>query len=512
MIITNGTRLARPLAWALAALAALAVAGMVQAQSVAELRQAAEASPEDPRAWVALGNGLLERQDAEEAKSAYLEAIAVDYRSCDGHYGLGLAEFERGDYSAALFAFNEVTRLCAERFDGHYNRGVTLARLRRPADAAEAFREAVAQAEPEASPADRVAAWVGVAGQHKRTGDFDAAAEAYDAALQIRPTDDELVYLRGEALHRAGRGLEALPDLAELEARSSDYRVSSLIADIYVEASQIDRALRSLRRAIDRAETSADASALGNLLVKHGLLLRSLGRESDAAARFERATKVDAGSWEAQYNLGVSLLEAGQTREALGPLQTAEGLAPDSGEVALALASAYDRLARPADALGAARRALAQLEDPEALIEARFIAGRNAYRLGDYGAARDLLEQVVDVRAGSAAAQLWAGLAAYQQGDYAAAVPYYERAVQLDPNDPTARVNLGAAYLASERYQDAETVYRLLVGENADDAESYYNLGWSLIGQERRAAARDAWVAACDLNYRAACDALAEYF
>jgi tetratricopeptide (TPR) repeat protein len=512
MMISNGTRLARPLAWALAVLVALAVAGTVHAQSVTDLRQAAEAAPDDARAWVALGNALLEQDDAEEAKSAFLEAVAVDYRSCDGHYGLGLAEFERGDYSAALFAFNEVTRLCEERFDGHYNRGVTLARLRRPADAAEAFREAVAQAEPEASPADRVAAWVGVAGQRKRTGDYAAAAEAYDAALQIRPTDDELIYLRGEAMHRAGQGLDALPELTELESRGRDYRVSSLIADIYVEAGQVDRALRSLQRAIEQAETTGDRQALGSLFVKLGLLQRSLGREADAAASFERATKVDAGSWEAQYNLGVSLLEAGQTREALNPLQTAESLAPDDGQVALALASAYDQLARPADALGAARRALAQLDDDAALVEARFIAGRNAYRLGDYGSARDLLEQVVDARPGSAAVQLWAGLAAYQQGDYAAAVPYYERAVQLDPNDPTARVNLGAAYLASERYQDAETVYRLLVEQDAADAESFYNLGWSLMGQERRPAARDAWAASCDLEFRAACDALAEYF
>ncbi len=512
MIITNGTRLARPLQWALVALAAVALAGTALAQSTAELRQAAEASPDDPRGWVALGNALLDADEAEAAKTAFLEAVAVDYRSCDGHYGLGLSEFARGDYAAALFAFNEVTRLCEARFDGHYNRGVTLARLRRPAEAADAFREAVAQAEPEASSDDKVAAWVGVAGQRKRTGDYQAAADAYDSALQIRPTDDELVFLRADALWRAGEGLEALPDLIDLEGRSRDYRISALIADIYVDADQIDYSLRSLQRALVRAEESGDDAAQANLLVKLGLLQRSLGRDGEAAASFERATEIDAGSWEAQYNLGVSLLEAGQTRDALPPLETAEGLAPESGEVALALATAYDQLARPADALTAARRALAELGDADALTEARFLAGRSAYRLGDYGAARDHLEQVVDARPGSASAQLWAGLAAYQQGDYAASVPYYERAVQLDPDDPTARVNLGAAYLASERYQDAETVYRLLVQQDAQDAESYYNLGWALIGQERRGPTRDAWAASCDLGYRAACDALAEYF
>lgn len=510
MKISNGTRLARPLAWAIVALVLLT--GVASAQSTDELRRAAEASTDDPRPWVALGNALLDEDRSEAAKSAFLEAVAVDYRSCDAHYGLGLSEFQRGDHAAALFSFNEVTRLCEERFDGHYNRAVTLARLRRPADAAEAFRDAIAEAEPEASSEDRVNAWVGVAGQRKRTGDYDAAAEAYTSALQIRPTDDELIFLRADALWRAGQGLEALPDLTELEGRTSDYRVSALIADIYVDADQIDYSLRSLQRALRRADEAGESAAQARLLVKLGLLQRSLGRDGEAAASFRDATAIDDASWEAHYNLGVSLLEAGQTGDALGPLEIADELSSESGEVALALASAYDQLGRPGDAYSAAQRALATLSEQEPLTEARFIAGRNAYRLGDYATALTQLERVVDERPGSASAQLWTGLAAYQSGDYAGAVPYYERAVQLDPNDTTARVNLGAAYLAAERYQDAETVYRLLVEQNASDTESFYNLGWSLIGQERRGPARDAWAQACDLGFRSACDALAEYF
>ncbi len=513
MIIRNGTRFARPAAWVLAVLVAIAMANVALAQeSVSELRSAAQATDDDPRPWVALGNALLDQDDPEDAKSAYLEAIAIDYRACDGHFGLGLAEFARGDHAAALFAFNEVTRLCSERFDGHYNRAVTLSRLRRPAEAAEAFRDAIAEAEPEASTDDRVAAWVGLANELKRVQDHGAAAEAYGAALDLRPTDDELIFLRGDALWRAERGLEALPDLTALEGRTRDYRVSSLIADVYVDAGQIDRAMRSLERALDRAEEAGDASAQANLLVKRGLLERSLGREGDAEASFARATELDPDSWAAQYNLGVSLLEAGQVQAALGPLQNAEGAAPDSGEVALALASAYDQLGRSEDALTAARRAIATLEDGEALLDARFVAGRGAYRLGDFGYAREQFERVVDARPDSAAAQLWTGLAAYQTGDYGAALPFYERAVQLNPNDVVARVNLGAAYLATERYQDAETVYQLLVEQDGSDAESRYNLGWALIGQERRGPTRDAWAAACDLGHGPACDALTNYF
>lgn len=498
--------------WLLALLTLCASWAWAQAP-VDDLRAAAEAEPNDPRVWVRLGNALYEQEAFEEAKDAFLEAVAVDYLSCDGHYGLGLAEYGRGDYQAALFAFNEVTRLCEGRFDGHYNRAVTLARLRRPADAAEAFRAALEEAEPEADSDDKVAAWVGLAGQLKRREDFAGAAEAYAGALNLRPTDDELIRLRGDALWRAGNGLEALPDLRALEGRTEDFRVSALIADIYERAGQVDYAERALERALERAEGAGDAAAQANLLVRLGLLQRSLGRESDAASNFERATRVDPGSWEAFYNLGVSLLDAGQTRAALEALEQADELGgSEAGEVALALASAYDQLARPEEALASAEHALSELQDEELRSEARFIAGRNAYRVGDYDRARSALDQVVDARPDSATAQLWAGLAAYQQGDYQAAVPYYERAVQLDPNDGNARVNLGAAYLASDRYQDAEVVYELLVEQNPQDAESYYNLGWSLISQDRRGPSRDAWGQACDLGYQPACDALGRYF
>jgi tetratricopeptide (TPR) repeat protein len=222
--------------------------------------------------------------------------------------------------------------------------------------------------------------------------------------------------------------------------------------------------------------------------------------------------EADPTAWEPPYNVGVSLVEAGRPAEAVDVLEVAEALAPDSGEVALALATVYDQLARPDDALVDALRALATLTDADALIEARFVAGRSAYRLGDYASAREDFDVVVAARPTSAPAQLWAGLAAYQASDFAAAVPSFERAVALDPADATARMNLGAAYLASERYVDAEAVYTVLLDADPGDAESSYHLGWALIGQDRLGPARDAWAASCEGGYRSACDALAEFF
>jgi tetratricopeptide (TPR) repeat protein len=496
----------------LATLLAVALAQpSTQELSIDELSHLAQEQNE-VGTWIDLGNAYLDLDDFELAKNSFLEAIALDYLAGDGHFGLGLAEFGRGDYQAALFSFNEVTRLFPERFDGHYNRAVTLARLRRFDEAAQAFQMAISEADPEATHEDRITAYLGLAGQLKKGANFSAAADAYGSALGLEPDNADLAYLQAEALYMAERGLDALPSLVDLEGRSSDYRVSALIADIYVNEGQVDYALRSLDRALAKAEASEELEAQANILVKLGLLQRSLGSDAEAALLFQKAAALDSSSWEAHYNLGVSYLENGQPHSALSSLEQAILLNDMSGEIFLALATAFDQLSQAADAEMNARRSIEFLTDAELMFQAQFILGRSLYRMGDFSGALSEFEQVLRAEPGNGQVQLWLGLSEYQQGDYRAAMQYYERAVQLDPDSIEARVNLGASYLALERFQDAELVYQLLVQQNPQDAESFYNLGWALMSQSRRGAARDAWQQASDLGFEPAREALGQYF
>lgn len=480
---------------------------LAAAQTVDELRAEVAAQPTDAEAWTRLGDALVAADDLAGAKDAYLEAIAIDYLVGDAHFGLGLVEFGRGDFAAALFSFSEVARLYETRFDGHFNRAVTLARLRRPAESAEAFRRALAEAEPEATPDDRLAAWTGLGSQLMFAGEPGGAADAFAEAIALNPDDIDLAYQRGAALLAAGRGLEALVELTEIESRTSDYRFSVLIAEVYLEQGQVDRALRALERAERKAQEAGDRQGQAAALNSLGEIQRGLGRDADAIASYRKAAEIDPDSWVARYALGVSYLNGGQPRSAVQPLLEAVRLVPDDGDARLALASAYDQLGQSGDALAAGREALARAATPEAQAQARFIIGRALYLQGNFAAASDEFAIVVQLRPSSAQAQLWAGLAQYQRADFAGAALSYERAVQLDPTATEARVNLGAAYLASERYRDAEGVYRFLVQLNARDAESHYHLGWALYAQQRDEEARVAWRQACELGLQSACSA-----
>lgn len=507
------TRFSRSALAALLAGGLLFSSALAQPGSTGELRALVQQEPDNAYAWTQLGDAYLEQAEFEAAREAFQEAIALDYRQVDAHFGLGLAEYNRGDYQAALFSFSETARLAPERFDGHYNLGVTQARLRMHAEAAESFRAALDNLAPEATFEDEFNTWLGLAGQLKLTGDFDAAAEAYEAAIEIEPDDREVRYLHAEALYRAGRGLEALPLLTDLDdSANEDYRVPALIADVYLEQGQTDYALSSLQRAIRKAEENGSASVQAGVHIRLGLLQRDLGRAADALASFQRAAAVDPASWQAHYNLGLSYLEAGRISESITPLETAVVQAPASGEARLALATAYDQAGSAAEALEQAESALSLLNDELLRVQARFLAGRSEYHLGDYQAAAGHLAIVVEARPGDPQAQLWAGLTEYQRGDYGAAAQYYERAVQLAPASREARANLAAAYLADARYTDAEFIYLELIELDPQDRQSHYNLGWALLSQNRRAAARDAFQAAAALDYAPAAEALAEYF
>jgi tetratricopeptide (TPR) repeat protein len=482
------------------------------ASSVTTYQQAVQSNPNDTANWVNLGNSQLAAGNFAAAKDAFIEAIARDYTLVDAHFGLGLSHYELGDYPSALFEFDAVTRLNPEGFDGHFNRGVTLAKLRESEQAIEAFNEAIVQADPEASDGQKVNAFLGLAGQLKRTEDYAGAADAYAQALLLAPEDPELAYQKGEAAYRAGNGLDALPELSALESKSSDYRVSALIADIYVQQDQSDYALRSLERALSKAEGAADVKAEAMLLVKLGVLQQDLGRDAEAMTSFQRASAADPSDWQARYFLGVGYLNGNDFNSAVSQLESAAVSNPESLEVQLALTSAYEGAGRAADMQKAAEAVAMSTEDPALLSEAQFALGRALYLQGDFEGAMAALESVVGEQADNAQAQLWAGLTEYKQENYVSAVQYLERAVQLDPESVDARVNLGAAYIAAKRYEDAELVYTMIVEENPADGQAFFNLGLSQFNQNNKDGAKEAWLRSSALGFAPAQDALQKYF
>lgn len=488
-----------------------AVLGQAQT-NIDNLRQLALNDATNVEAWVNLGNAYLEAGNYDLAAESFYEATSIDYLSGEAHFGLGLAEFERGDYPSALFEFSEFARLYPDRFEAHYNQAVTLAKLLQSDEAIAAFQKAITEAAPETPDARLVEAYLGLAGQFKAVDRYAEAAQAYSNALDLDAQNREIILQRADALYRAGQGREALADLSALETMGSDYRVSSLIADIYIQQDQTDYALRSLERALARL-SGDDSRARANLLVRLGNLQRDLEREAEASASFQQAVSVDPNVWQAHYNLALIALEAEQLPTAISYFEQARALNPDVTQIYILLASSYEQTGQFQQAVTAAQEALQRLDEEAAeRTELLALQGRASFSLGDYATATALFEEVLEVDPSDANTFLWAGFAALSTESYEDAVSFLERAVQLDNESVEAKANLGVAYFKTERFQDAAFVYQLILEENENDAEALYNLGLSMYAQEQYNEARDIWGQSSALGYSPAEQALQQYF
>ncbi|MGD0675890.1 MAG: tetratricopeptide repeat protein [Polyangiaceae bacterium] len=244
-----------------------------------------------------------------------------------------------------------------------------------------------------------------------------------------------------------------------------------------------------------------------------GVQAAKAGQRETAIALLRESTGLDAGLWEARYDLGVLLANAGDLAGAAGELAVAAKRAPDSQDVAVALAEVRRRrgeypLAAEAladfvrdhpSAVGARTLYVAVLRESgqvdKAIAEAREVLVRkpaDATALaelslshlarGEKEAATLLAKQALDASPGSAVVHRATGLIDLAKGDDAAAFGEFRKAAQADPHDTTSRLNMGVVLLHAGAYAKAEGLYREILRVSPDDAEAEVGLAAALRG------------------------------
>jgi tetratricopeptide (TPR) repeat protein len=238
------------------------------------------------------------------------------------------------------------------------------------------------------------------------------------------------------------------------------------------------------------------------------------GQRDAAAGFFREAITLDGYLWEARFDLGVVLAASGDLAGAEDQLATAAKGAPDSQEVAVALAEVRRRRGEPklaAEALAdfvrdhpsavaartlyvASLRESGQID--KAISEAREVLVRkpaDATALaelslahlakGENEAAALLAKQALDSSPNSAVAHRATGLLDLSNGDDAAAFAEFRKAAQADPHDTTSRLNMGVVLLRAGAYAKAEEQYREILRVAPDDADALVGLAAALRGQ-----------------------------
>ena len=269
--------------------------------------------------------------------------------------------------------------------------------------------------------------------------DFDAAINAYDAALRLKPDFAEAYNNRGVARDILGQHAAAIADYDAALRLKPDY------ADTYNNRGVARRALGQHAAAI------ADYDAALRLNPNHadaynnrGVARDALGQHAAAIADYDAALRLDPNHAKVYNNRGVARRALGQHAAAIADYDAAFRLNPDYAE-------AYNNRGISRDALG-----------------------QHAAAIADYTAALRLNPDYADAYTNR-------GLVRYALGQYAAAIADYDSALRLNPNHADAYNNRGNSKDEIGRFDDAIADYTEALRLNPNSADAYYNRGNSKI-------------------------------
>ncbi|MDX1438576.1 MAG: tetratricopeptide repeat protein [Rubricoccaceae bacterium] len=258
-----------------------------------------------------------------------------------------------------------------------------------------------------------------------RQGDYPAALEALETALTENPDNVEALVLKAEVLHNQSL---AVQDATERRGLIEDI-VSALNRADALEPGNEDAAM--IRRAAWAEEMTSGSQAMQN----------SGGQNlSDVIQTFENAVYIQPDSAGGYFNLGLAHLVAGNTDQAIAPLE--QVLEMNAGDE-----NTYVYLGRALMATQNGSRALEVLEEgSEAFPESD---GIRVELLNAYGAT----------------------------GQTQQAITAYEAALERSPEDPVLRYNYGSMLLTSERYDEAIVQLQYAADLDPENANVHYNLG-----------------------------------
>ena len=311
------------------------------------------------------------------------------------------------------------------------------------------------------------------------------AANLFDRALELQPTNLDVLTTCANALLRDGQITKALPLLQRaFDLRPDDVRTLNAYANALLREGDTSKALPLLERAVTvEPQDARNLSAYANALLRDGqttkampLLHRALelqphdvrtlnayanallreGDTSKALPLLERAVTVepqDARNLSAYAN---ALLRDGQTTKAMPLLHRALELQPHDVRTLNAYANALLRE-------GDTSKALALLE-PAVTIEPHNVRNLTAYatallRTGDATKALSLLDRALELEPNEARNLSTCAHILAKHGATARAFSLFDRALVLQPNDTRTLSHYASALL---RRGDSAKAHSLL--------------------------------------------------
>ena len=343
--------------------------------------------------------------------------------------------------------------------------------------------------------------------------EFEKARGSIEAALRETPWDSSLYYQLGRIDQETGHPSAAREEFASAERLKevSQVAVQHLLAlDHAARDRKQDEVIRW------RTELLAEASQDPEILESAGVLLGRAGLYEGAREPLERSVRLDPHSFEANCNLGLTLLKLHLDQDAEASLLAALKLKPESVEVNSALAVLYVQQNRNLDAIERLRTASQALPGDAKILallgqqylqgyfvkdalaalkravelapenpNVRFLLVEACHAAHDYDEGLKVAQQTIGLFPESGRALYLAAQELASLGRYADAHPYAARAVQKEPHLVEAWNLLGDLEAKSGKYEDALKAFEQARSLDASNIEAARGVAENLIRLER---------------------------
>ena len=273
-----------------------------------------KADPRFSRALGLLAKGDLAGADRLFAEVAQSGASGTQAQASLARAQVAIAQSRLADAERAVAA---VLAKDPDRPEAHNMRGVVLLAQNKSAEARAAFDRAIALRPKYITP------YVYLATLARASGNFEAAATAYQALVNVAPALPAGHIGLAEAYFMLKRDQAGFKVLESWKASAKTSPMPArLLADVHLARGEQRQALEELTSAVKTFPNDAGTRlALGDALA-------ASGDAAAAIAQYESVLNTDPGSVDASVRLGVAKLHAGDTKQAVASFRTALRIAP----------------------------------------------------------------------------------------------------------------------------------------------------------------------------------------
>lgn len=403
--------------------------------------------PKSSDAWLAEVPIRIRARQLREAATAVERAQALSPKSAEVVYQKGAVQHVGGDLKGALESYSQSLRLDPRHVEARVARAGVLIDLKQVEQAARDVQELRTEAATEPRGAYLAALLA------ERGNDSAAARAALREVTDLLdpvPIDfirfrPQLLMLNGIAHFSLGQREKAKPYLEQFQKAQSNSPVSKLLAQIYLDESNVARAIDVLE-VYARAQPG-DSQALTLLASAH----MAQGRHARATSLMQEALKTKDLP-ELRTTLGLSLMGSGQTGNAASELETAWRRDPGQTRAGIALVGLYLRSSQPAKAAAVATTLVQQQPANPGFLNLLGMAQNQAAKPAE---ARAAFEKALKADASFVAADLNLARLDIASKSYDTAASRLDRVLKAD--DKNTEAMFESAMLAARRGQAAET-------------------------------------------------------